>query len=184
MGRDGFVETIRLRITPTANRNSYRVARLVGVLTQGSVLRPQPWAGETQLRQSCCCLRICCHGFCCDCNGGLWVNKSITPTANRNSYRVARLVGALTQGSVLRPQPWAGETQLRQSCCCLKPLPMPSPRGGSPFLLCLRWLCGALSPWGELERGFGGAPEGLQRGFESSYTLLYIYTRAMSRWSL
>ena len=27
------------------------------MLTQGSVLRPQPWAGETQLRQSCCCLR-------------------------------------------------------------------------------------------------------------------------------
>ena len=39
-----------------ANRNSCRVARLVGVLTQGSVLRPQPWAGESQLRQSCCCL--------------------------------------------------------------------------------------------------------------------------------
>ena len=44
----------------------------------------------------------------------------ITPTANRNSYRVARLVGAITQGSVLRPQPWAGETQLLQSCCCLR----------------------------------------------------------------
>ena len=57
---------------------------------------------------------------------------------------------------------------------------MPSPRGGSPFLLCLRWLCGALSPWGELERGFGGASEGLQRGFESSYTLLYIYAREVS----
>ena len=57
MGRNGLVETIRLSITPTANRNSYRVARLVGVLTQGSVLRPQPWAGESQLRQSCCCLR-------------------------------------------------------------------------------------------------------------------------------
>ena len=28
-----------------------------GVDTQGSVLRPQPWAGESQLRQSCCCLR-------------------------------------------------------------------------------------------------------------------------------
>ena len=54
----GSWKTIRLRITPTVNRNSYRVARLVGALTQGSVLRPQPWAGETQLRQSCCCLRI------------------------------------------------------------------------------------------------------------------------------
>ena len=41
--------TILLRVTPTTNRNSYRVAKLVGVLTQGSVLRPQPWAGESQL---------------------------------------------------------------------------------------------------------------------------------------
>ena len=66
----------------------------------------------------------------------------ITPTAKRNSYRVAILVGALTQGSVLRPQPWAGETQLRQSCqgCAEKPLPKPSPRGGSPILLWVRTL--------------------------------------------
>ncbi len=53
MGRNRLVEIIRLSITPTANRNSYRVARLVGVLTQGSVLRPQPWAGKSQLLQSC-----------------------------------------------------------------------------------------------------------------------------------
>ena len=80
----------------------------------------------------------------------LWV----TPTANRNSYRVARLVGMLTQGSVLRPQPWAGKTQLRQSCCCLcKPLPMPSPRGGSSFLLCLRVLCGGSFPLGKAGMG-------------------------------
>ena len=58
MGRNGLVETIRLSITPSANCNSYRVAILVGAHTQGSVLRPQPWAGETQLLQSCCCLRI------------------------------------------------------------------------------------------------------------------------------
>ena len=56
MGRNGLVEIIRLSITPSVNRNSCRVARLVGALTQGSVLRPQPWAGESQLRQSCCCL--------------------------------------------------------------------------------------------------------------------------------
>jgi len=37
----------------------------------------------------------------------------------------------------------------------LKPLPMPSPRGGSSFLLCFRRLCGAPSPWGRLEWGFG-----------------------------
>ena len=52
-----FYSIVLLRVTPTANRNSYRVARLVGAVTQGSVLRPQPWAGETQLLQSCCCLR-------------------------------------------------------------------------------------------------------------------------------
>ena len=44
---------VLVRVTPTAKRNSYRVAILVGALTQGSVLRPQPWAGEKQLRQSC-----------------------------------------------------------------------------------------------------------------------------------
>ena len=52
MGRNGLVGTIRLSITPTANRNSCRVARLVGAVTQG-VLCPQPWAGKSQLLQSC-----------------------------------------------------------------------------------------------------------------------------------
>ena len=68
MGRNGQAETIRLCITPAANRNSYRVARLVGAVTQGSVLRPQPWAGESQLRQSCCCLRAAVYMYsfrCC-----------------------------------------------------------------------------------------------------------------------
>ena len=32
--------------------------------------------------------------------------------------------------------------------------PRPSPRGGSPFLLCLRRLGGTPSPWGGLGRGF------------------------------
>ena len=41
------------QVTPSAKRNSYRVAWLVGVATQGSVLRPQPWAMKSQLRQSC-----------------------------------------------------------------------------------------------------------------------------------
>ena len=50
-----------LQVTPTAKRNSYRVAILAGALTQGSVLRPQPWAGESQLLQSCCCLRAIIH---------------------------------------------------------------------------------------------------------------------------
>ena len=53
-----FCERVKyqLRVTPTANRNSYRVAMIGGVDTQGSVLRPQPWAGESQLLQSCRCL--------------------------------------------------------------------------------------------------------------------------------
>ena len=36
----------------------------------------------------------------------------------------------------------------------LTPLPSP-PRGGSPFLLCFRWLGGTPSLWGGLGRGFG-----------------------------
>ena len=48
-----FLPFILLQVTPTANRNSYRVARLVGAVTQGSVLRPQPWAMKSQLLQSC-----------------------------------------------------------------------------------------------------------------------------------
>ena len=42
-----------------------------------------------------------------------------------------------------------------------RPLPMPSPRGGSSFLLCLRWLCGVPSPWGRLGWGLYGAPSSL-----------------------
>ena len=60
----------------------------------------------------------------------------VTPTAKRNSYRVAILVGVYTQGSVLRPQPWAGETHLRQSCCCLRGSPSPGPPQGAGVLSC------------------------------------------------
>ena len=114
-----------------------------GVDTQGSVLRPQPWAEESQLLQSCCCLwpshvwapfstflkgkEFYLNAFA---RGGL-VNcpfcervkyqLRVTPAANRNSYRVAMISLVDTQGSVLRPQPWAGETQLLQSCRCLWP---------------------------------------------------------------
>ena len=35
MGRNGLVEIIQLSITPTAKRNSYRVANIVGAGTQG-----------------------------------------------------------------------------------------------------------------------------------------------------
>ncbi|MEE0620740.1 MAG: hypothetical protein UC300_07175, partial [Prevotella sp.] len=46
-----FQPTILLRVTPSANRNSYRVATPYYIYTQGSVLRPQPWAGKSQLLQ-------------------------------------------------------------------------------------------------------------------------------------
>ena len=54
----------------------------------------------------------------------------VTPSANRNSYRVAMISLDDTQGSVLRPQPWAGESQLLQSCQGEAPS-QPSPRGRS-----------------------------------------------------
>ena len=40
------MEIIRLSITPSANRNSFRVAISFYILTQGSVLRPQPLGWE------------------------------------------------------------------------------------------------------------------------------------------
>ena len=43
------IEAHETHMTPTAKRNSYRVAIIVVSATQGSVLRPQPWAGESQL---------------------------------------------------------------------------------------------------------------------------------------
>ena len=41
----------------------------------------------------------------------------------------------LTQGNVLRPQPWAGETQLLQSCCCLLEAPPHALPKGRELLL-------------------------------------------------
>ena len=41
----------------------------------------------------------------------------------------------LTQVSVLRPQPWAGETQLLQSCCCLLEAPPHALPKGRELLL-------------------------------------------------
>ncbi len=132
MGRNGLVEIIRLSITPTANRNSCRVARLVGVDTQGSVLRPQPWAGESQLLQSCCCL----------CKPLPMPSESPSP--------------ALPKGREFHWRPLPSPPQ--GAGAPLAAPPQPSPRGGSSFLLCLRWLCGVPSPWGRLGWGLCGAP--------------------------
>ena len=70
-----FCEKVQfqLRVTPAANRNSYRVAMIGGVDTQGSVLRPQPWAGELQLLQSCCCLWIFIYCGWCAPTGYAWL---------------------------------------------------------------------------------------------------------------
>ena len=93
-----------MSITPAANRNSYRVARLVGAVTQGSVLRPQPWAGESQLRQSCCCLRaaVCMYSVHCCC---------LRAAVNMYPFRCCCLRPALHMYSV--------------HCCCLWALHFP-----------------------------------------------------------
>ena len=132
MGRNGQAETIRLCITPTANRNSCRVARLVGAVTQGSVLRPQPWAGESQLRQSCCCLRAAVYMY---------------------SFRCCCLRAAVCMYPLhcccLRP----ALHMYFVHCCCLRALHFPPchcqyiGRGSSPLpwdsLLRRRYWCGA-----------------------------------------
>ena len=46
MGRNGLVETIRLSITPTANRNSCRVARLVGCVPRVAGCARNPGLGK------------------------------------------------------------------------------------------------------------------------------------------
>ena len=41
------------QVTPTAKRNTYSVAMLVGILPRVACFRPQPWAGKAQLCRSC-----------------------------------------------------------------------------------------------------------------------------------
>ena len=111
---------------------------------------PSPWGG---LGWGLSTLGSCPHTFCYSVRVAIsrrrytrldyyptyrWrlVCVGVTPSANRNSYRVAILFYILTQGSVLRPQPWAGESQLLQSCqgCVLSTIEapsQPSPRGRS-----------------------------------------------------
>ena len=132
IARNGLTEITRLSITPTAKRNSYRVAILVETLP-----------------------RVAGHAR----NPGL---------CNRNSYRVAAADGSPLPG----PPQGAGVP----TCCVLGGLNGSFPLGKVgmgplcwpqkappqfPFLgkpergLSLL----SLSPWGELERGFGGSWE-------------------------
>ena len=56
----------------------------------------------------------------------------------RNTYSVAMMVGGgrVPRVACFRPQPWAGETQLLQRCCCLwKPLSN-SPQGARMLTWC------------------------------------------------
>ena len=46
MGRNRLVKTIRLSITPTANRNSYRVAILVGRIPRVACFARNPGLGK------------------------------------------------------------------------------------------------------------------------------------------
>ena len=106
----------------------------------------------------------------------------VTPSANRNSVRVATPYYIYTQGrgaSPLNPGlgkrnsyrvaaadgwPLPGHPQGAGVHRCPSPSlpkgresigapPRPSPRGGSPYLLCLRVFGGAPSPWGRLGWG-------------------------------
>ena len=73
---------------------------------------------------------------------------SITPTAKRNSYRVAILVGTLPRVAGHARNPGLCN---RNSYRVAKG--SPSPRGESPYLLCFRVFGGAPSPWGRLGWG-------------------------------
>ena len=108
-----FLPFILLQVTPTANRNSYRVARLVGAVTQGSVLCPQPWAGESQLRQSCCCLRaaVCMYPLHCCC---------LRAAVCMYSFRCCYLRAAVCMYPLHCCCLWAAVCMYSVHCCCLR----------------------------------------------------------------
>ena len=133
-----FLSIILLRVTPTANRNSYRVAILVGRLPRVACFARNPGLGN---------------------RNSVRVAAACGPPANNNSH-IAAACGWLFTGT---PHVAAAcgilfTIILHIAAACVSPLPMPSPRGGSSFLLCLRWLCGVHSPWGRLGWGLCGAP--------------------------
>ena len=132
MGRNGLVEIIRLCITPAANRNSYRVARLVGAVTQGSVLRPQPWAGETQLLQSCCCLRAAVYMYsfrCCYLRAAVCMYPlhccCLRAAVCMYSFRCCYLRAAVCMYPLHCCCLRAAVCMYSVHCCCLRALPFP-----------------------------------------------------------
>ena len=97
------------------------------------------------------------------------IQLSITPTAKRNSYRVAKIVGAATQGREAPPQPSPkGGSTTKQPKTQQEgapapwgglgrgfyPHPQPSPEGGSTAKPLKTQQEGAPAPWGGLGRGF------------------------------
>ena len=95
------------------------------------------------------------------------IGLRITPSAKRNTYSVAMMVGwACTQGSVLSPATlgWGNATPselLLLEGATIEAPPQPSPRGGSPILLSFRRLRDAPSPWGRLGWGPWSSPRNL-----------------------
>ena len=108
-----FLSFILVRVTPTANRNSYRVAIIVVPATQGSVLRPQPWAGKSQLLQSC-----------------RWV-RTVPPLGHLSPLKLLQPTprSALSSPHLLQHTP----TPALSSPHLLQPTPTPAP--SSPHLL-------------------------------------------------
>ena len=62
--------------------------------------------------------------------------RQVTPTAKRNSYRVAILVGVLTQGSVLHPATlgWGNATPSELPGVCGEAPPQALPKGRESYL--------------------------------------------------
>ena len=135
MGRNGLVGTIKLSITPTANRNSCRVARLVGAVTQGSVLRPQPWAGKSQLLQSCRWVRtVPPLGHFCPLK---LLQPSLPPTPSSPRLHLPTPPPTSSSPHLLQPTPTPAPstphllqpttTPAPSSPCLLQPTPTPAP---------------------------------------------------------
>ena len=167
-----FQPTILLRVTPSANRNSYRVAADCGPSTMGfHLLISKRDEINTKSRGHCWRLRL----------GGAVSNayrKTSFPPGHRHHHHRHALHDASSNNgkktAVGGKKSPAGAGTKTAACrsptpvllmplpCYPKAPPLPSPRGGSPFSLCLRWLGGTPSLWGGAGRGFwegwGGAP--------------------------
>ena len=136
-----FLSFILVRVTPTANRNSYRVAIIVVPATQGSVLRPQPWAGKSQLLQSCRWVRTIPP------LGHMYPLKPLqhTPRSAPSSPRLRQPTprSALSSPHLLQPTPTPAPSTPRLHLPTIPPAPSyphlrqhtPTPAPSTPCLL-------------------------------------------------